>query len=882
MKKILVGILIVVPLLVVLMVGLVTTFVSVRAYIGVEGIEFDKQTLGLELQEGLYRLEDLPLTVTVYPEKATDKTYTWSLRNVHSRDPEYPDSENGKDGFWYASILDADKQPASEVTGGYLDVRIHCSFELVVTAETYSASCFVTVGGDVENVTAVCDDTDLTVGESVKADAVLTPLDSSLADIRWTSSDDTVATVDRNGIITAVGAGEADVKLEVKSLTGVWIEAAQQLHITVSPAYTVFGNTVRTHLKAMTLDELGMSVSVIESTEGCKVSDGILTIDEGSDHAVVNTTDGGRVEFYVCGEYDIEIVGADILGGDNVLETGGLPVYLTARYVSVFKQKETFNVQWGSNDENVVSIDQNGIVNIVNSGNATVTAVAETLEGYKNATVDLQVRRKVAVLISGITDESLQVGLARETVVASMKYDENGSLVGNTFPVTLAFPLRAEGESEEAFYDSFTFTTNLPEYAYFDTEEGNGINNNLLMFNNEALSKVDGPVVITVTVKAKYPKYPNLPSYTTASFKLKIVSGVQVYNHPDMRKALEAGYDVCLGSNIKLVSVVDSSGKASAPTINAKGNLYGNGFIVSAEKDQLDTATRPIINSSANDLVFSNVTLRANTLDGDIDAIEASTFTVGYAFNFRQSSANNQRITGNRVEYCILENCRTIADLKGADVEFEGCIMRNTSGVGIYVDTRMNGSTLWYNNLTMTNCIMSNMIGSAMNFGYAKYSESNYNNMPHTTFTQKGFLDIYNWQPVDNCVLIPDDVLEEAGLPADLIKTTLQQVIRSSEFLNAYKKEYNGEVNIHFGFISLGLSNKSYIINDITMEDKRFKTFNTNQIDSDLLDMAFNIVPSLKQNPIYVWCYDASETELVPGHIYVVNSKTIDRLHGAL
>ena len=66
------------------------------------------------------------------------------------------------------------------------------------------------------------------------------------------------------------------------------------------------------------------------------------------------------------------------------------------------------------------------------------------------------------------------------------------------------------------------------------------------------------------------------------------------------------------------------------------------------------------------------------------------------------------------------------------------------------------------------------------------------------------------------------------------------------------------------------------------MEDKRFKTFNTNQIDSGLLDMAFNIVPSLKQNPIYVWCYDASETELVPGHTYVVNSKTIDRLHGAL
>ena len=42
MKKVMVGILILIPLVVLLVVGLVTTFVSVNAYIGVESVTLDK------------------------------------------------------------------------------------------------------------------------------------------------------------------------------------------------------------------------------------------------------------------------------------------------------------------------------------------------------------------------------------------------------------------------------------------------------------------------------------------------------------------------------------------------------------------------------------------------------------------------------------------------------------------------------------------------------------------------------------------------------------------------------------------------------------------------------------------------------------------------
>ena len=76
MKKIMVGILILIPLVVLLVVGLVTSFVSVNAYIGVESVELDKETLTIKLGEtyaldgdgGLFK-------VTVLPERAQNKTY---------------------------------------------------------------------------------------------------------------------------------------------------------------------------------------------------------------------------------------------------------------------------------------------------------------------------------------------------------------------------------------------------------------------------------------------------------------------------------------------------------------------------------------------------------------------------------------------------------------------------------------------------------------------------------------------------------------------------------------------------------------------------------------------------------------------------------------
>lgn len=52
---------------------------------------------------------------------------------------------------------------------------------------------------------------ELTVNDTAKLTATVTPANADNAKVSWTSSDETVAIVDKNGNVTAVGAGTATV-----------------------------------------------------------------------------------------------------------------------------------------------------------------------------------------------------------------------------------------------------------------------------------------------------------------------------------------------------------------------------------------------------------------------------------------------------------------------------------------------------------------------------------------------------------------------------------------------------------------------------------------------------------------------------------------------
>lgn len=63
------------------------------------------------------------------------------------------------------------------------------------------------------------------VGETFQLEATITPEDVEGLEIVWSSSDDLVATVDQNGLVTSVGMGEADIIVTVNGVEySCWVE----------------------------------------------------------------------------------------------------------------------------------------------------------------------------------------------------------------------------------------------------------------------------------------------------------------------------------------------------------------------------------------------------------------------------------------------------------------------------------------------------------------------------------------------------------------------------------------------------------------------------------------------------------------------------------
>ena len=86
MKKIMLGVLVIIPIIIMLIVGLVTSFVSTQAYIGVESVSIDEDVVRImfsevPLDENGRKVVDLDnyMTVTVLPERAQNKTVEWQI-----------------------------------------------------------------------------------------------------------------------------------------------------------------------------------------------------------------------------------------------------------------------------------------------------------------------------------------------------------------------------------------------------------------------------------------------------------------------------------------------------------------------------------------------------------------------------------------------------------------------------------------------------------------------------------------------------------------------------------------------------------------------------------------------------------------------------------
>ena len=301
----------------------------------------------------------------------------------------------------------------------------------------------VTFGTD--DAPAVTPETAAT-GESAETDEKLAKAASKLT-VAWTSSDESVATVDETGTVTAVAAGEANVTASVKDAD---IAASTHIKVVVTPtgvaapesidlvtngentkdldaklvpadatdvklAYessdesvatvdetgkvTAVANgecTITTYVTAKTEDAEASELSavVVEAADSEEVDDSVATMPEdlaAMDSAFGVVLENLKAETKVAVTTNVEGITLDKTEG---VLTVGNTVTVTATVTP--DTATNASVTWSSSDEAIATVDSEGKITAVAPGTATITAVSDS-NPDANATYAVTVQAKKVV-----------------------------------------------------------------------------------------------------------------------------------------------------------------------------------------------------------------------------------------------------------------------------------------------------------------------------------------------------------------------------------------------------------------------------------------------------------------------------------------------------
>lgn len=246
-------------------------------------------------------------------------------------------------------------------------------------------------------------------------------------DFTYKSSDSSVATIDSNGLISAVGEGTAQITMEPinksGSYTSPWnirltVTSEANLtgvkSVTVTPAsasmtvgeqktLTVYVDADSDEKKNANLTSSNSAVASI-GIDGRTVwakSPGTATI------KAVSATDPTKyAECIITVTAKSEVTGITLNKTATTLEVGQTET-LTATVSAIGNAAKT--VTWSSSDANVASVDSNGKVTAKGAGNATITATS-TFDGSKKASCTVTVTPK-KVSVTGITLNTNSISL---------------------------------------------------------------------------------------------------------------------------------------------------------------------------------------------------------------------------------------------------------------------------------------------------------------------------------------------------------------------------------------------------------------------------------------------------------------------------------------
>ena len=885
MKKVLIGLLLIIPMAIVAAVVLVTNVVLITPDITVASVaivdpdfyqDVDNVSLYFDRPGMQYQLAAL-----VLPKKATNKKVHWSIENSVSYDPEYEGDiatvdDNGNVTINWTGTFDV---VAKTDDGGKID---RCRFEIKsdVARSAYIVYKDVKLG-ETPGI-------DITTDEIIRLEACAHPIDVDLEYVTWESSDKNVLSVDANGVVVPQGAGTATVTMKLKSkdfVSGSEKRVAPEIVRTVQ--ITVRGGVFPTALKyvhtdSVSLSSIGAEGSTLVKSQNATLESGAIVFSGKTGYAVLEK--GGKTMTLrkVESENSIVFENADVIENSTVI-VGKVPYKLNAIFAA--SGEKASGARYKSLNTDVATIDEKtGLITAISSGEVTFTAEF----GEESISIDLHVRKPV---IYFMLEKDAPQGIADECIYGNMYFEYSGEeMTGRLVPFRQIKVVAPE---------DLTGSENLSRFKWSVVSDGDiaTIDENGVI--TITLSESEKGVRKNVKVTAEAKDSPYAGDSIKREYNFTVMYGVNVETADELTKAVNEEidgkkYEVFLRNDITIRSIryteADTSGISgekgeetrtwcNAP-LRLSTSLYGNGHTIDwKHRDYDDPTAKP-------NIMGSNILVMDGPQGKDAPRvllrnvkIKSSELPKSNTFASKDFVGIGVETKGNvHVQYCVIENamyCMRVGSYdneeeaikKGdfAETLIEGTIMSNSSKF-----TCFSWCTYKNQRVVMKNCVYGQAASPSVGFS------SGDDNEEHTcNLDIQGILRIYNWkQDVDLDLvgrITNNDAIDK------ILKDVIQKGLSGKRYEHLFVKD-SGVRYMHCGMLFSGLNHENRVTVTGALEENGFDhvEIKLNELVAEISPGAAIIVGNLK--PVTFYGYTDESKTPVKHNSNLVHSQELYKL----
>ena len=885
MKKVIIALLLMIPLLVILTISLSGKIISAEVAIGIENIELwhkGERVTQATINYGEYTEKKLryQLKIKYFPGVALVTGFKW-----------YSDNEE-------VAVVDDDgivtfrECGFAKITAESLDassVRASCSF--FVEDDTIHKIRFYSydTGKELSSLTL-----EKYATEQIRTE--ISPYNAMVDDPVFTSSDENVFTCSSNGLIFAKGEGTATLTVSAKNKSGG--------NKTVTLPVTVSGTALVKQEKVYAYGDgafdLAPYMGAGSVVGGNEIDLSSVPYGETRSYAVSDGTRTGSVLVErLPYQRMLSLEGLDVMlrkewkNGAYIAVGHGTMIRPIDKMTTLLAEGVTIT----STDDNVIRAE-GGVIKAYGAGTATLTFAKA---GYESFSMEITAATPVSYFALNFDSDDDVVGLGSRRVFGTKSVYDGVIQDGVRVTPQNLYP---------ADCDTTLFSYSVDEDWASVDETGR------LTFRDDAVGKK-----VTVTVKSLFSTNAMSRTYTFEN----VVKGINVgfgfganpydgnkdelpsfvpYNDALNVMYEDRSYALVFQTNLYMPT------KESLDAMTGEHNklrlirdIYGNGYKIDGQLYQYDYESHIFEDINDNSVEEGQTGITVTDLlinsyapvGGDSqDTFDALMLKGGEPIRSFLKEKTDFRTT---FRYCVFQYSYSHACLIGGTFEFDGCIFRNSAGVSLMIQS-LHGQE---NYVTINNCIFSNsisMAGIVSNGTFPNEGEE----VRYNSITWTGDNYIYNWKKTDEVKLdiIPKGLMKNEALDILLesVNNKLSECAQNS-FLGGMNSglivKYDKEDYVNMGFLFINFWSPDHTIVNGTREkvtDGMTVTYDTAR--ADFVQMELNTVAlgaAIKKatkklldfdRPTYLMTNRTADGTYTtsPGETYKLNESTYAKVRG--